>query len=256
MSPLHRIFVDKFFSACVRGRIACLLGVAVVQGCAGPASTRDGAVPTYRSLSPGLSLNAAQGEVHIDGMVSLNEGWLEQVACLSGTRDHEVLVTTTVQPSAVHGALLLLGATSGGPGSWSWSNGELLLSPPTGTAIDVLVQVGNAEAVPIATWIRGEGNRVFPDEPWRFAGSNFVVVRDVVRDTQGEIIRSTQRERYEADMSGSLVGIVTFGDEVLAWPEVLPHRLEVQDVLWEAAGDRMPPVGTAVTLILRTRLDR
>ncbi len=256
MAPLHRTFAVKFARACARSRRACLLGVVVVQACAGSASIRDGAVPTYRSLSPGLSLDAARGEVRVDGMVSLNEGWLEQVACLRGTRDHEVLVTTTVQPSAVHGALLLLGATSGAPGSWSWSNGELSLSPPTGTAVDVLVQAGYAEAVPISTWIRGEGNRVFPDKPWRFAGSNFVVAQDVVRDTEGEIIRSTQRDRYEADMSGSLIGIVTFGDEVLGWPQVLPHQLEVQDVLWEAAGDRMPPVGTAVILILRTRLDR
>ena len=256
MSPLHRTFAVKCARAGVLSLAGCLLAAALVQSCAGPASISDSGASTYRSLSPGLSLDAARGDVRVDGIVSLNEGWLEQVACLRGTRDHEVLVTTTVQPSAIHGALLLAGATSGRPGSWSWTDGALSQLPPSGTAVDVFVQTGDAHEIPIATWIRGEGGRVFPDKPWRFAGSNFVVVSDGIRDTNGQMTRSTQREQYEADMSGSLIGIVTFGDEVLGWPEVLPHQLDVQDVLWEAAGDRMPPVGTAVTLILRTRLDR
>ena len=226
-----------------------VIAAMAVQACTSPAPRGVVAPSPLRTLAPGLVLDADAGVVRVEGIVSLNEGWLEQVACLQGTRDHEVLVTTHVQPSAVHAALLLLGARSGAPGSWSWSDGELSLSPPTGAPIDVLVTVGDAQAVPIAMWMRGEGGRTFPERPWRFAGSNFIAA-----GASGD--RGTKAsEHYEADTSGSLIGIVTFGDEVLAWSEVLPHRLEVQDVLWEAAGDRMPPVGTAVTLVLRPQPD-
>lgn len=212
--------------------------------------------PTRQTLAQGLYLDAALGEVHVDCTVSITEGLLEQVACLQGTRDHEVLVTTQVEPSAVHGALLLLGARSGTPGTWSWHKGALALTPPTGTAVEVFVVVGDEPPLPIAAWMRSargeqEGSDPFPLGPWRFSGSNFVTVRDIVRNDQGDIVASREHEMYEADQSGSLVGIVTFGDETLAWPEVLPHQEVFQDVLWEAAGDRMPPVGTPVTLVLR-----
>ena len=52
---------------------------------------------------------------------------------------------------------------------------------------------------------------------WMFAGSGFV------RDSA-----APSGERYAADLSGSVVGLVTFGDEMLAWPEVMSDQEAVE----------------------------
>ena len=47
--------------------------------------------------------------------IACNSGWLEQVACMVGTREHESLVVVEAKPSEVHAALLLLGLEPGTP---------------------------------------------------------------------------------------------------------------------------------------------
>jgi hypothetical protein len=44
---------------------------------------------------------------------------------------------------------------------------------------------------------------------------------------------------------------VTFGDEVIGYGRVLADQDVVQDPVWEANPDTMPPPGTEVTLIIR-----
>ncbi|MCH2135809.1 MAG: YdjY domain-containing protein [Phycisphaerales bacterium] len=209
-------------------RIMMLSAMTLLGGCAASAT----------NFPPGLHVSS--GEVHVDGRVSMTEGWLEQVACVQGTRDHEVLITTQVQPSLVHAALLLAGAQSGAPGGWTWASDALHLTPPSGDVIDVLVSVDGRSAEPVSDWIKGEAGESFPDTPWLFAGSAFLPGRN-------------GGETYAADQSGSLVGLVTFGDEVVAWREVLSDQVGVQPPLWQAHGAHMPPPGTPVTLVLRPR---
>ena len=55
---------------------------------------------------------------------------------------------------------------------------------------------------------------------------------------------------YLADESGSVVGLVTFGDEVVALQEVLPDRVAVQPAHFQARTEAMPDEGTPVTLWL------
>ena len=54
-----------------------------------------------------------------------------------------------------------------------------------------------------------------------------------------------------ADSSGSIVGLVTFGDEVVGLSRVLADETSVQPQAWEANPERMPAIGTKVVLILR-----
>jgi hypothetical protein len=56
---------------------------------------------------------------------------------------------------------------------------------------------------------------------------------------------------YAADRSGSIVGIVTFGDEVVAFREVVPDRTDVAEPQWQARTDAMPASGTAVELVIK-----
>ena len=58
-------------------------------------------------------------------------------------------------------------------------------------------------------------------------------------------------ERYAADDSGSIVGLVTFGDEVVAMRTVIPDKVDVAPAAWKARTDDIPPEGSAVTVIIR-----
>jgi hypothetical protein len=58
-------------------------------------------------------------------------------------------------------------------------------------------------------------------------------------------------ERYAADDSGSIVGLVTFGDEVVAMRTVIPDKVDVAPAAWKARTDDIPPEGSVVTVIFR-----
>jgi len=95
---------------------------------------------------------------------------------------------------------------------------------------------------PVTRWIRDHhGRRAFPDVRWVFAGSRFETLPDTLGG--GEI--------YLADESGSIIGLVTFGDEVLGLDRVIADDAEVAPPEWEAHTERMPDVGTKVTIVLR-----
>jgi hypothetical protein len=179
--------------------------------------------------------------VIVDGEICLEAGWLEQIVCGRGTREHESLVVTDVMPSRIHAALLLIAAEPGAPGRWTFDDQKLKLVAPQGTPIQVLVRRQSADQLvehPINDWICDEsGEATFPDAAWVFGGS--AIVRD------GDV------ERYVADVTGSIVGLVTFGDELLGRPEVLSDQVAIQPPEWQACADRLPPVGASVSVILR-----
>lgn len=56
---------------------------------------------------------------------------------------------------------------------------------------------------------------------------------------------------YLADESGSVISIATFGDELLCLEGM--HGQANDALLWQVNPDRLPPVGTKVTLRLRVR---
>ncbi len=86
-----------------------------------------------------------------------------------------------------------------------------------------------------------------PDGPFVFSGS---IVQDVEeRDASGEPTGEV-RTVYAADLGGSVVGLVTFGDEVVAWQEVIPDQVDVAPAVWVADPSVIPALGTPVTLVL------
>ena len=58
-------------------------------------------------------------------------------------------------------------------------------------------------------------------------------------------------EHYVADESGSIIGLVTFGDEVIGFSRVLADQDAVQEPEWEVNTAAIPPMGTSVTLVLK-----
>jgi hypothetical protein len=216
--------------------------------------------PESGELFPHVAIDRAEGFVDVAGYVPIVTAAFEDerppdvllelvVAGFAGGRDHETLVTTKARASHVHAALLVLGLEPGGPGTWEETYDEanerwvVRGTPPEGPAIDIQFrwtdpQTGEARTADPREWVRHiETNETLPDEPWRFAGSIFV--------------RRQGRERYDADFTGTIVGLCQFGSEVLGFAEPYHHDQALQRPIWFARNEAVPPFGTEVTVRLR-----
>ena len=234
----------------VHGSLRTLLSIGfgafvAFAGCSAPGGASSAAAASrVVTVAPGVEADRAAGEVRVAATVACDRGWLEQAVCRAGTRDHESLLSVEAPPSAIHAALLLLGLEPGAPGSWREAPGSaegVERVPPRGPAVELWVRSSKGE-VPLSSWIHDpvRGTR-FDAQPWVFSGS---MVRPNTRSMG-------PGEHFVADRTGSAVGLVTFGDELVAYREVLPDRVEVSAPQWQARTEVMPPSGEAVLLIVR-----
>lgn len=220
----------------------------VVEPPAAPTGSNAVAQPRIVQPFAGVTVYPDLHEVHLTGASCLEDGFLEQVACAPNTREHESLVVTEVLPSEVHAALLMAGLSPGAPGRWVYETDSYNVVAPTGDSIAVHVRYTNAggEEIeePIQNWMREvtrDGFRAFPPGLWVFGGSRFESNPDFMGPG----------EHYVADMTGSIVGLVTFGDEVVGFSRVMPDLEDVREPIWEVDPNRVPPMGTPVMLIMR-----
>lgn len=208
-----------------------------------PAPAPQEAPPPAIRLPSGIEVDRAAGEVRVPAFVACREGFLEQIACLAGTREHESLLVTETKPSDVHAALLLLGLEPGAPGSWTLDGDAVKVTPPRGPRVELAIAFeagGTRREVPLASWVRGADGRAFAGS-WVFSGSRFA--KNPKSWGEGE--------HYVADFSGSLAGLVTFGDETLAATTVIPDQIDVEAANWQSWTERMPAEGTPATFIIR-----
>ncbi len=222
---------------------ALILAFTLTGACAAPESAP-------REVFPGVRVDPRARVVEFDGEVPVDAArsrvFLEVVVCARGTREHEALVMTDARPSHVHAALLLAGFSPGSPGAWRWTGGVLESTPPTGDVVHATLtwrgEDGRPHRATPDQWIRdvdsGRGLWEGPVEPWVFAGSLFRT--------------HAQREVYVADVEGTIVGLATFGDEVVAWSRVFSPEASLQPPQWIADPARTPPAGTRVTVRLHT----
>jgi hypothetical protein len=201
-------------------------------------------------LTPRIRWNSALRAVELDAVAVLKEGFLEQYICTVGTREHEALFVFEGRASEVHAALMLVGLEPGAPGRWrEIQDGEerttIEAVPPSGPLLSIHVRLPDdrvhsidwfARAAPINDEV--DTAQTTPPSRFVFAGSRFVANR------------RTGEERYAADSSGSLVGLVTFGDETIAALDVIPDQARVAEPVWEANGTRMPEPGTKVKIVI------
>ena len=212
-----------------------------------------------REVLPGVRAHPAEGWVEFDGFVPIvtdredpndaePEVLLELiVTSRGGGRDHESLVLTDARPSHVHAALLLLGIEAGEPGRWRERETESGAveadpEPPTGPRLGVELrwvdpETGEGRRERPGAWVRHhETGEPLPERAFVFAGSQFV--------------RRQGQERYDADFTGTLVGLAQFGSEVVAWSEPYHHDQALQEPIWFANNRAVPPFGKAVTVRL------
>ncbi len=208
----------------------------------------------WTKVSEAVRVDRARGAVRFDATAVIAEGFLEQYVCTVGTREHESLFAFAGKASEIHAAMLLAGIEPGSPGHWrqipaeagSDASGEpgLEFVSPRGDAVVVTVLLPSGIAQPLPWFVRASpiapaARTSGPPSRFVFAGSRFV------RSAKA------QREYYAADASGSLIGLVTFGDETVAAVEVIPDQVEVSPAVWEVFVGRMPSPGTAVVIEIR-----
>ena len=230
----------------------------------------------WLQFTPQIRVDRARGVIVCDIVSVLDVGFLEQYVCAVGTREHESLFVFEGKASELHAAMLLVGWTPGKPGSWrevppqptdaaeqarpteeaqrlsdpTARNQRFVAVPPSGEALELTVVMPDGSTRPLTYFVRasplgrpttedvsGEPTKT-PTPPNRFifAGSRF---RTDPR---------TGVERYIADGSGSIVGLVTFGDETIAAVDVIPDQVSAAEPVWEVFTERMPKPGTRWTL--------
>lgn len=194
---------------------------------------------------PGIKINIAEWCVDIDAYTCLKEGVLELIACTKGSKEHESIVAIESTAKNIHTALLLLGAKAGSPAKRQQVGGEgttWVDIPPKGTPIDVFIvyedqETGMPNEKPINEFITQEDGETFSTNTFLFAGS--------ILHTEA----NTGVNHYLADRNGNVISISTFGDELLCLPGF--HSQVNTELYWNADGDKLPEIGTRVTLRLR-----
>ena len=226
-----------------------LCGCATPTALVTPASTSGSTSAPIASavevhLANGLLINQSAGEVIVHGKVAIRQGFLEQLVCCKGTREHESLIVVNVAASHIHAALLAVGAHAGHPGIWSRDTStanDLKLEPPAGDLVSVRVEYvsnGVTHRHDLGEWIEDARHQDQFKSIFVFAGSHFEP------DGRGG-------QRYTADVTGSIVGLVTFGDELVAYAKVIPDQADIATPRWQANTARIPPEASDVVLILK-----
>lgn len=197
---------------------------------------------------PGLIPLQPEGNIWLDpqkkrvvmvGRVCLREGQLEMFACPQGTKEHESIISVPVKAYVIHAALLALGARPGSPTVFVPE-----FRPASGTRVDVSVywtdEQGKRRSAWAQDWVRHWRTGLPMQEHWVFAGSSFWV-----NEQTGE-------KYYQAE-EGFLICLANFSTAMLDIP--VESSDAAGQLVFEAFTERIPPLGTRVTLVLTPRLE-
>lgn len=217
-----------------------------------------------REVFPGVRINAAKSVVEFDAAVSLAlvkdprapRFFLEVLICAPDTREHETFLITNVKPSHIHAAMLVIGLHPGSPGRWTQVDNRLTPVQPIGDRVDIrfafeTVVGRRIVANPLDWIIRAEDNMPFAKfeseqasaPGWVFAGSRFIISQNPV-DTAPSA--NSRQETYDADGTGVILGLTTFGSEVIGWSRFISPEAAVEPPSWIADFEKTPKPGTPV----------
>ena len=205
---------------------------------------------------PGLVIDFQQRCVDLEAMICLDKGGLELIACTKGTKEHESIVSVKARPMHILTALLLLGANPGNPAMLKKVEAEetrWVEIPPRGDSIGVSLVFDGEDGRPVELPISDFVTRTEPDTNELSAAVGESADRKFP-DTflfAGSLLRADgpRPRKYLSDVSGHVISIATFGDELLCLPGV--HSRDDSWLLWRVDSTNLPGVGAKVTLRLR-----
>ena len=213
--------------------VVILFSTMLVSGEESPASA-----PT--DVLPHIDINIEKQFVDVDATVVQREAdWIELLACTTGSREYESIIVVEAIPRHIHLALVMIGLKPGAPMKWSKKDDEIVMRPPRGPRVAVSFLVKRDEQVEeIAAnqWIINQKTgKKLKDNVWLFTGSGFV-------EYEGEKI-------YRADVSGTVISVVNFGDDLLARPTKQTNHDDQST--WVINSQQLPPVKTGIKVRLR-----
>jgi len=226
-----------------------------------PAAKSAPKPPLKNVKLPGLVINFQERCVDLEGSVCLDRGLLELIACTKGSKEHESIVAIDARPMHIHAALLLLGANSGNPAMRrpiDEQGTRWIDVPPKGDPVDVSLvfkeREGKMVERPISDFVARSEKR--PGKHLDAGGA------DADERTEfphtflfaGSLLRGNGPgpRRYLSDLSGHVISIATFGDELLCLPGV--HGHDNDSLMWQVDATKLPEVGSKVTLRLRPQV--
>lgn len=231
----------------------------------------------WLQFTPQIRIDRARGVIVCDIVSVLDVGFLEQYVCAVGTREHESLFVFEGKASELHAAMLLAGWTPGKPGSWrevppqpvdaaekarpteepqrllsdpTAQNQRFVAVPPSGESLKITVELPDGSTHPLTYFVRASpiGSSTSGETDGSAASAPMPPSRFVFAGSRFRTDQRTGVERYIADGSGSIVGLVTFGDETIAAVDVIPDQVSAAEPVWEVFTERMPKPGTRWTL--------
>jgi hypothetical protein len=214
---------------------------------------------------PGIVIDFEKQCVDLEATVCLDRGFLELVACAKGSKEHESIVAVSAKALHIHTALLLLGAKNGNPAMRKQVGEEekrWVDISPRGDPIDVFLVTRNKDGKPIerpiSDFVVRSSERVDEVDGAVITARNQTEKRGDEKEARlphtflfaGSHLRDNGPgpRQYLADLSGNVISIATFGDELLCLPF---HQTQENDALmWRIKRKSLPKVGTKVTLRL------
>ena len=139
-----------------------------------------------------------------------------------------------VKPYLIHAGLLVIGAKKGHPVRY-----EPKFVPPDGEKIAILARWkeddGRVRELPAAEMVRDSETGAALSTPWVFTGSV------TGKDKEG-------KSYYLANITGELIGVSNFAGTILDVP--FESTSDNENLVFEPNTEKIPPIGTEVTLIL------
>ncbi len=226
------------------------------------------AASNMRELFPGVRVDVSAKSVEFDAQITpmlVKDDkaplfFLEVLCCAPNTREHETFLITSVRPSHIHAALLAIGLNPGAPGAWTLKDRTLTPVQPTGDRLSVRVTFtdkdGNeVEQNPLDWIVNARDKAPFqaaenkltagnsePSPGWMFTGSKIVTRKSAI----GE-----EREVYDADGSGTIIGLTTFGSEVIGWSRLISPDASAEEPEWIADFGKTPAAEIKVRVRIR-----
>ncbi len=190
-----------------------------------------------------LEVQGDKRRVIVQAEVCLREGMLEHLMCRKRTKEHEAILAADVDARDIHKALILAKAT---PGSTVKYKDDGTIIPPTGTKIKVTLRYKDKDkqiTVPGREWVRDLHTKKSLEHDWVFAGSEFQV----------NPLEKDKPPLYAAN-AGDVICVSNFEGAMLDLP--INSSKNNAELEFEAFTERIPPVGTPVTVILEPVVEK
>jgi hypothetical protein len=171
--------------------------------------------------------------VIVTSKVVLREGQLEGLITRKGTKEHEYILAVDADARVIHSGLLAARAKQGKPVQF-----DPKYVPPSGSEIKITLRYKKDKetvTVPAQQWVRNAKTMKPLDQNWVFAGSQEVPDFDNPKKTV-----------YLANQ-GDIACVCNMESAMLDIPVASPRALD--DRIFDANTDKIPPVGTEVEII-------